>query len=132
VNGGSASGSLLFSNNEETYGVSGGKVFGGEISATINTETGESTQNSTANLGPFFLKNEVTKDADGNNTSNQYMGVSFGVSAGVFIGYDISLTIEGNISRTNVPEGEVAREAPSVLPQDNTRVILPKHEQLKL
>ena len=121
----SSDGSFLFSNNEETFGISGGDIFGGELSATLNSETGESTITTSASLGLFSLRNEFSKDADGNTENNQFLSLEFGVNAGLILGFDASISIDINITPTNQPVEETNNEQLNQIQQDNTKVIIP-------
>jgi len=126
-NGASADVTVFFNDNKETFGVSGGDIFGGELSFTFE-EAGESpasTFTTSVNLGLFYIKNELTTDSEGNTENNQYLGIDFGVSAGAFLGFDISASLEFNITPGDPPEGWNPEEPSNIAPQDNTRVNIP-------
>jgi RHS repeat-associated protein len=122
--GPSANVTVYGNDNKETYGVSGGRLLGGEISITTNTKTKELEQNTQVNLGIFYIKNEFTKDEKGNTDNNQYLGVELGVSAGFIFGFDASFSSEINVSRREAPDGYVPEEKPTFVPQDNTHTEL--------
>ena len=115
----------FFNTTTEKTGISGGEIFGGELSQTDDHETDVTTQKAVISLGFFNIINEKVMDSDGNTQRNTFVGIEFGVSNGIVIGFDLSANIEVNLSTTYVPaDYKKPEEELGVSKQDNTRVEL--------
>lgn len=125
----SSGGSLFFSSSEETFGISAGDVFGGEISATIDTETGVSTVKTSVSLGLFSIRNESSIDDEGNSINRQFLNLEFGANAGFIFGIDASVSLDINITPINNQE-VIKLDNVNQIQRDNTQVHIPILSQI--
>ena len=132
IEGKTISSSVLLSSPEEEWGISGGELLGGELSTSLNTESGETTFSTVTNVGLFYIKDEVTKSKEGKGRA-QYVGFEIGGSAGIIFGVDISASIEFKLFSGINSEGakHEPTEQATVEAVDNTRTKIPLINELE-
>jgi RHS repeat-associated protein len=82
-------------NDESKLGLSGGTAVGGEASMVKSNDTGETTTEVKAELGPINFKTTTVKDKDGNTTTTTSYGISLGVEAGFgLLGFKVELNLD--------------------------------------
>ena len=121
-NGGQLNGTY-FDSTEEKFGVSGGKLAGGEISATFDSENPGLTTNVKLTLGLANLNFETTTDEEGNSSTNTYLGIEIGINGGFIYGFKLSGSAEMNITSQGSPD--IPENNSTETARDNTTVILP-------
>jgi len=120
-NGTDVNAAVFTKNSQEKYGISAGDVFGGELSISPNNDGAGFTQTTKANLLLLTASNEFTKDSEGNTDNNQYIGLDFGISAGFILAFDISFSVDVNVTNST-PEGWKPTPPDNTVPIDNTKV----------